>query len=73
MNMVEVKKINRKYARLADEENYENEDTVNVLMISSEVIELSEKMEVDTNILVFGELRRRFQYGKRELERLIKN
>lgn len=73
MNMLDVKEINELYKLRAEEENYENQHTVDVVVVSDELIELSGVNELEPKTLTDQESIRRFLYGKRELERLLRD
>jgi len=73
MDMVKVKEIEETYRLKAEEENYDNNKTVDILMIASEVIELKPLIGTEADILTWGEFTRRFNNCMKELEALIGN
>jgi hypothetical protein len=71
--MLEVKEICNTYKLKAEEENYENTKTVDILLLAEELIELSGIDYNSPKIMTDQESIFRFLKGKRELERLLRN
>jgi len=73
MDMIKVKEIHEVYTRKAKEENYDNNETLDIVIAANDAIQAESLVGTEADTLTWGEFTRRFEKAMKELEALIGN